>query len=388
MDREHFRKMLLGKDVWNQWRQANPDVVPDLSEAPLSGQNLSGMNLTKVNFRAAQLSRSNLRRSDLTGADLYLAYLHNANLSRANLSEANLREASFYHAKLVRAILHNADFEEAELCNANLRRADLFRTKLRYVDARMANFNGAQLVETDFTDAELFHADINRARIEKADLSYVRLLETEIRNSIIKDSTVHGISAWRVDLEGTEQSNLTITGVGESKITVDNLEVAQFIYLLFSNRKIREVIDTITSKVVLILGRFTPERKAILDALREALRERDYLPVIFDFDSPASRDISETVSLLAHMSRFIIADITDPRSIPQELQLIVPNLVSVPVQPLIHTSASEYGMFEHFKRYEWVLEVFRYNDLNEIIASLKDKIIAVAEAKVKELSSR
>ena len=62
-----------------------------------------------------------------------------------------------------------------------------------------------------------------------------------------------------------------------------------------NNKKIREVIDTITSKLVLILGRFTPERKAILDALRDTLRERNYLPVVFDFDKPASRDLTETV---------------------------------------------------------------------------------------------
>ena len=37
------------------------------------------------------------------------------------------------------------------------------------------------------------------------------------------------------------------------------------------------MIDTITSKVVLILGRFTAERKAVLDALREELSKRHYL---------------------------------------------------------------------------------------------------------------
>ena len=61
--------------------------------------------------------------------------------------------------------------------------------------------------------------------------------------------------------------------------SVDNLEVAQFIYLLLSNAKIRHVIDTITSKVVLILGRFTPERKNVLDAIREQIREISYVPV-------------------------------------------------------------------------------------------------------------
>jgi hypothetical protein len=117
-------------------------------------------------------------------------------------------------------------------------------------------------------------------------------------------------------------------------ITVDNLEVAQFIYLLLHNEKIREVIDTITSKVVLILGRFTPERKAVLDAMREELRRRNYLPILFDFEKPARRDLTETVSTLAHMARFIIADITEAKSIPQELQRIVLDLPSVGSTPL------------------------------------------------------
>jgi hypothetical protein len=39
-------------------------------------------------------------------------------------------------------------------------------------------------------------------------------------------------------------------------IQVDNLAVAPFIYLLLKNETIRHVIDTITSKVVLILGPF------------------------------------------------------------------------------------------------------------------------------------
>jgi hypothetical protein len=58
---------------------------------------------------------------------------------------------------------------------------------------------------------------------------------------------------------------LIITKENEPEITVDNIEVAQFIYLLMHNQKIRDVIDTITSKVVLILGRFTPKRKQVLE---------------------------------------------------------------------------------------------------------------------------
>jgi hypothetical protein len=53
-----------------------------------------------------------------------------------------------------------------------------------------------------------------------------------------------------------------------------------------------------------------------LDALREELGKRNYLPILFDFSVPATRDITETVSLLARMARFLLADITDAKSIP------------------------------------------------------------------------
>lgn len=95
------------------------------------------------------------------------------------------------------------------------------------------------------------------------------------------------------------------------------------------------LIDTITSKTVPILGRFTEERKKVLDALKDQLRLRNYLPIVFDFDKPSRRDIDETVSLLARMSRFVIADVTDAKSIPQELKGCVESSPSVPVVPLI-----------------------------------------------------
>jgi hypothetical protein len=45
--------------------------------------------------------------------------------------------------------------------------------------------------------------------------------------------------------------------------------------------------------VVLILGRFTDERKAVLDALREELRKRNYLPILFDVEKPRSLSTDE-----------------------------------------------------------------------------------------------
>jgi hypothetical protein len=149
---------------------------------------------------------------------------------------------------------------------------------------------------------------------------YATLVHTDLRGAELTGCHIYGVSAWDLRLKGAKQENLIITPEGAPEVTVDNLEVGQFIYLLLHNEKIRDVIDTIGKKGVRLLGRFTDERKAILDALREELRKHDYLPILLDFDVPATRDITETVSLLARMARFIIVDMTDP-SVSQRWKL-------------------------------------------------------------------
>lgn len=276
--------------------------------------------------------------------------LSGANLNLADLEGVDLRKANLQNAQLDSAILTKADLREADL-----REANLFGANLQYADLRQANLRFTNLLDADLSDADL------------------------------TGSLVFGTSAWKLKLDRTKQRDLVITEFGESEVTVDNIEVAQFIYLLLHNEKIRAVIDTITSKAVLILGRFTTERKAVLDALRDELRRRNYLPVLFDFDKPAGRDITETVSLLARMARFVVADITDARSIPQELGVIVPDLPSVPVQPLLLEGSDEYSMFEHFKRYPWVLHPYRYKSQEQLIGNLANRVICPAEAKVLEI---
>jgi hypothetical protein len=129
-------------------------------------------------------------------------------------------------------------------------------------------------------------------------------VNTNLTDADLTGCRIFGLSAWGLKLDGTKQQNLIITDENEPEITVDNIEVAQFVYLMLHNEKIRDVIDTITSKVVLILGRFTADRKVILDALRDELRKCNYLPILFDFDKPTSQTRDETITLLARMSRF------------------------------------------------------------------------------------
>jgi hypothetical protein len=100
-----------------------------------------------------------------------------------------------------------------------------------------------------------------------------------------------------------KQNNLVITPGDEPQITIDSLEVAQFVYLLLKNEKIRDVMNTLGKRAVLILGRFSEPRKRILDAVREALRHKGYLPIVFDFERPTHRDFTETIRTRSHGER-------------------------------------------------------------------------------------
>ena len=195
---------------------------------------------------------------------------------------------------------------------------------------------------------------------------------------------MYGVSAWNVELKGAIQRDLRITRTNEGVITVDDIKIAQFIYTLINNKNVRDAIETLTTKLVLVLGRFTPTRKPILDGVKQWLHDHNYVPILFDFDRPASRDFTETIVALAHLARFVVADLTEPASIPKELEAIVPRL-AVPVQSLLQKDAPLYAMFSDYWKYDWVLELLRYRDLSQLLAIFQECVIDPAEREAKRL---
>ncbi len=372
----------------------------DLSEADLSDANLSGADLTDLSedstldfnddavvilkthtsLQNAKFNGANLSGADLSGLDLRQIDLRETIIDKANLSGSNLENIDF----------HGKHFIETDFSNANLNGANLSGTVLKKVNLSNAHLNssnlsGAILDEVNLSSAYLNRTNLVSTQLIKSDLSGAYLCRTRLTLGNLTGCRIYGISAWDVELDQTIQKDLVITNAGEPEITVDNLEVAQFIYLLLNNVKIRSIIDTITSKVVLILGRFTDKRKSVLDALREELRLHNLTPILFDFERPINRDLTETVRTLAHLSRFVIADITEPSSVPHELQNIVPEL-EVPVWPLLEASKDPYSMFQDLRKHTWLFPIFHYENQASLIASLKDKIIDPANKKAQELA--
>jgi hypothetical protein len=66
----------------------------------------------------------------------------------------------------------------------------------------------------------------------------------------------------------------------------------------------------------------------------------------------------------------------------QELQGIVPNRPSLPVQPLLLTAQAEPGMFDFFRLYPWVLATQYYDTVDELLANVAERVIEPAERKL------
>jgi len=83
----------------------------------------------------------------------------------------------------------------------------------------------------------------------------------------------------------------------------------------------------------------------------------------------------------------VIADVTNPKSAPLELQATVPE-VMVPFRPIIEEGEKPFAMLEDLLQYDWVFQPIYYSSLDALIASLDEKIIAPAKVKFAELLAR
>lgn len=118
----HLEKLCEGPKVWNAWREANPNIVPDLSEIQLTlhQRQLGPSNGGPVDLHGANLERAVLRYATLSGADLEGARLVGADLTHARLDGARLIGADLTDALLDQADLGGALLDQAVLFGADL----------------------------------------------------------------------------------------------------------------------------------------------------------------------------------------------------------------------------------------------------------------------------
>ncbi|ETW94590.1 MAG: hypothetical protein ETSY2_49570 [Candidatus Entotheonella gemina] len=345
-----------------------------LREAYLCGANLTGANLTMADLRAARLCEAHLSE----------AQLHIARLRHADLSKADLREANFRGAQLRQTCLRGANLQEANFRWANVVMSDLYEADMTQADLRWANLSVSDLRYACLSEADLRGANLRGANLSAANLMKARLVETNFEEANLEGCAIYGISAWELKLEGARQVNLCITPEDEPAIIVDNLEVAQFLYLHLHNTSIRDVIGTIGKKIVLIVGDFSEERLEALEAVREVLRQYHYVPVFLACASSDAHAKLGTLELLAQLARFVLVDVTEA-ALPIDIVDAILGHISVPVQPIAWQPAMppNEALWADRLSSDSLLPTYRYADAKAIWTSLYTDCLLAAETKAK-----
>ncbi len=88
------------------------------------------------------------------------------------------------------------------------------------------------------------------------------------------------------------------------------------------------------------------------------------------------------------MARFVIADVTGYKIVPEEIPHIVRN-VAVPLKPILLKGRREPITLRNLRKgHLSLMDTFQYEKSSDILKSLKKKIIIPAEAKAEELKER
>ena len=287
MNNDDPAKILMkGSKVWNAWRKNN--LIPISFAKPFwyncpgpGGKQLKGIN--QLNF--SQMNFFNI--------SIYNAYAEGLDLRNSTFIDTHFEEGDFSRTNFSGATFHNTKFNKTILTGAN--------------------FDGATFV----------NCNLNR----------VNLVEASFRVQEITETVVYGISAWDLQTsDDMKQSKLVIEKTyelysdiirqGKVPMMVDNIELAQFIHYLSNHKKMRDTLNILNDKGVLLLGQFRNGGLERLYSIREWFHQKGYMAMIFDFTRPDYLSLTDTIVTMAGLSKFIVADLSGP-SVPAELNTIL-----------------------------------------------------------------
>ncbi len=233
---EHVEIVRQGAEAIRKWREENPGVRFDLSQAILGEVNLGEANLSESNLSEVILSWANLSKANLRGATFSGAVLNGANLDCANLTGANLRASDLRRAYISGADLKGTDFSRANLAWANLSgailnkaslsEADCCESDLRRADLQGTNLSGANLRRAYIIGADLKGADLSKANLSGANLSRANLSEADFGDADFDHAVVGRTFFGAVDLSAAKSLD-TVEHSGPSTIGIDTLYLSK-----------------------------------------------------------------------------------------------------------------------------------------------------------------
>ncbi|HEX4228401.1 MAG TPA: pentapeptide repeat-containing protein [Bryobacteraceae bacterium] len=327
------RILMQGAKIWNAWRGQNPGPItfssPHWYDSPgRGGKQLKGGN--RINFSGMNLSSVSIYKAFAEGLKLRDSIFEDAFFEEGDFSRADFSGATFRNTKFSKTILTGAYFDGASFINCNLNRVNLVG----------AFFHVKEITET----------------------------------------VVYGIAAWDLDTsDDMKQSKLVIEKTyelysdliqrGTVPMTVDDIELAQFVYYLSNHKKMRDALNILNERGVLLLGQFKDGGLERLYSMREWFQGKGYMAMIFDFARPDNLSLTETVVTMAGLSKFIVVDLSGS-SVPAELQSIL-SQIKKPVLAF----GDRYALFPDLADQTSVVTI--ESDKPNLLSGLEDKLSEV-----------
>jgi hypothetical protein len=293
-DPDHHEILKQGVKAWNEWRDSNPYVRPDLREL-----DLQGIDIRDAYLAEADLSRVDFSGRDLSGMHLDFADFTEAKFNNANLTKANLRRSIFFRADLI-----GANLEGAELQAADFRQAYLMK----------ANLKGIYLGGVDFTQAALTHADLSGSTLNGTVFGENYLDEVIGLESVIHNGpSVIGIATIYRSKGGIPEAFLRGAGVPDNFIVYAPSLIGQalefyscFISHSSKNHEFaKRLYDDLQNRGVHCW--FAPENLKIGDKFRqridESIRLHDKLLLVLSEDSISSAWVEDEVETALERER-------------------------------------------------------------------------------------
>jgi uncharacterized protein YjbI with pentapeptide repeats len=379
-DPQALDKLRQGAAEWNRWREASGLRSVDLSQASLSRMNLNGCDLRRID-----LSGANLAEAQLEYVRLKEAKLTGAILTRADLGGASARKAVFDDV-----VAEGANFEVSTLRGASFRRAKLAGARFHRSYLRDTDLSGADLSGTAMRFATLEGAVCENADFTNADMRYATLVDANFNGANLSNVQVFGVAAWKVRSDARTRQDLVVgmrADDGGANLRAHDLHTAQLLSLMLDGTGVRRMFDSVNSKVVLVLGSFSPAEKPALDALRTELQAQGYVAIVFDFERPPSHDYAETILTLAGMSRFVVADFTNAKEVRAEVPQVRAAYKRLPIRLVARAHSQLPVTMASTFTAEEIRAVVRYADGDDLVAKVRPAIIVPAETQAARIAA-
>jgi uncharacterized protein YjbI with pentapeptide repeats len=223
----------------------------------------------------------------------------------------------------------------------------------------------------------MVHTNLGGARLSQCELSRALVMNCNLAQAILTESRVDDAVFAGSKHEGIVTANLALTPSDEAAILVDDLEMVNLMEALLREPRWRELITRSSLRIALVIGRFPQWRRPHLDALREELRRSEYAPLAIDLEKPVGPKLRSVIANLAHLAKFVIADLAGSRAFAKELQPFSFSLRELPLQ-IVMPDGEEPPELPGL----WAIEPHRYRDTEHLVEIFEKEILQPLERKL------